>query len=100
MKDPILFERRGATLTQIAARDVGTGQVFFFDTYDGRKLYADSEGTRCADLQGVRTELMRVLLEVALDNFATDDASRVLTVIARSGEQKVVSEMSLAFHSS
>ena len=71
--------------------------TYFFDAYDGDALFADSEGTDCANLADMRFEASRILLELAHDNISSDDRLRKLTIVARSSARERSTTMTLTF---
>ena len=71
--------------------------IYFFDAYDGDRLFADSEGTRCHSLEVVREEATRILLEIAHDNISGTELSRTLMVVARDAHQAISAEIRLTF---
>jgi hypothetical protein len=50
---------------------------FFFDVFDGEKLWADSEGTEHADLAAARHEAVDTITSMSREVFPLDGASSI-----------------------
>lgn len=88
------FARRAA----LAKREGDAGaHTYFFDAYDGDDLFADTEGTNCANPADMRWQASRILMELAFDNISSEDRDRKLTIVARRGRTERRTTMTLTF---
>lgn len=71
--------------------------TYFFDAYDGDDLFADTEGTNCANPAEMRLEASRILIELASANISSEDRDRKLTIVARRGGNALRTTMTLTF---
>lgn len=68
---------------------------YFFDLYNGNGLTLDDEGIEMSSRETISREVARILVDVARDELATDDA--VISVSVRNEAGKTISVASLTF---
>lgn len=68
---------------------------YFFDTFDGDRLIADSEGIELPDLEQVKAEAQRALPDLARDGLPDGD-QKTFIVSVRDGTGQVVLRAALS----
>ena len=73
----------GTVADRVGTDAHASGERYYFDALDGDDLYSDSEGQQCRDADMAREVALRLVLELAGDNFGSGDGTRRLQVLAR-----------------